>query len=320
MAGDGLLRPDFLQPLTADIGRVGALGACILALVRYATTPTDEEYGRRVVDGKMRWRASAPEIAEALGGGISPRTVSDKVKQLIFSGDLTAIPTQDFYGDRAKAYRASDLPSAENGTGSDLPSADNADRSADIAEHVGRKRRTTSADIADLPSIEEVEEEREKASAAETAEPLDVETVPGNRNAPTPPESSEDQPEPVDGEDNATVLEESKFEPAHDPRPEPKCKRHPDGDVGEPCRACKRDNDAIEAWQQRQKEVAQLRILSSVAESPRTERPPPEPKPPAPSWIHGTYGPRCPRHGHLKVAPADCDRCRDAANAAKESA
>lgn len=128
--------PDFFKVTREDLGRVGSLGACILALVRYMTALPSETDGRRVVDGQTWWRASAPDIAEALGGGLSPRTVSDKVKQLTKSGDLTAVPTQDFYGDRAKAYRASDLPSA------------------DIAEHVGRKRHTTSADIADLPSIE----------------------------------------------------------------------------------------------------------------------------------------------------------------------
>lgn len=39
-----------------------------------------------------------------------------------------------------------------------------------------------------------------------------------------------------------------------------------------------------------------------------------------PSWIRGPFGPRCRAHGHHKVAPADCDRCQDAAVAAKESA
>ena len=39
-----------------------------------------------------------------------------------------------------------------------------------------------------------------------------------------------------------------------------------------------------------------------------------------PSWIRGPFGPRCLRHGHHKAAPADCDRCHEAAAAAKESA
>ncbi|SIK28948.1 hypothetical protein [Mycobacteroides abscessus] len=167
-----------------------------------------------------------------------------------------------------------------------------------------------------------------------TDEPLNAEVVLDHGDDPHPPQHfSEARQQPADvgaadlagpelltqqveGIDDGTALD---GETDSDPRPEPKCKRHPDGDVGEPCRACRRDNDEIEAWQQRQKEAALLRILSSVAESPRTERPAPEPKPP-PSWIHGTYGPRCPRHGHLKVPPSDCNRCDDAAIAARESA
>lgn len=35
-----------------------------------------------------------------------------------------------------------------------------------------------------------------------------------------------------------------------------------------------------------------------------------------PSWIRGPYGPRCPAHGHRKVPPARCARCRAAATAA----
>ncbi len=154
--------------LPADILRVGALGACILALIRYMTGIPGEANGRRVVDGQMFWRAAAPDIAKALGGGVSPRTVSATVRELVAAGHVTAIPAEDFYGDRAKAYRASDLPSATSDTGSEQPSADIADRSADIAEHVGRKRHTPSAISADLPIPEELKElsGREKARTA----------------------------------------------------------------------------------------------------------------------------------------------------------
>ncbi len=39
-----------------------------------------------------------------------------------------------------------------------------------------------------------------------------------------------------------------------------------------------------------------------------------------PSWIRGPFGPRCRAHGHHKTAPADCERCQDAAIAARKSA
>lgn len=223
--------PEFFKVTREDFGRVGSLGACILALVRYMTALPSESDGRRLVDGQTWWRASAPDIAEALGGGTSPRTVSDKVKQLIFSGDLTAIPTQDFYGDRAKAYRTSDLPSAENDTGFDLPSADIADRSADIAEHVGRKRHTPSADIADLPSLEELEEEREKACAVEHESP-GAESVPTQLND-RPPQ---------------TVNE---YGDAPSTRPSPYCARHPQGTTAK-CAACGTAREKRNAWDQEQ--------------------------------------------------------------------
>lgn len=304
----------------ADIGRVGALGACILALVRYVTALPGESDRRRLVDGETWWRGSQDDIGQLLGD-LHRKSVGRALLKLEVTGELLSTPSKD-YGDRAKLYRAPDQPLDGSGQSSDQPLDDS-------GQSIGRKCPFPSAGsgqsdwpkVANLPISEELEEEeREKAGAAEPAEALDVETVPGNGNAPPPPDSSEDQSEPLDGVDDVTVLDGQIVEPVSDPRPEPKCRRHPDGDVGEPCRACKRDNDAIEAWQQRQKEVALLRILSSVAESPRTERPPSEPKPPAPSWIHGTYGPRCPRHGHLKVPPSDCSRCDEAAIAARESA
>lgn len=163
--------PPFLKVLPADIGRVDALGACILALVRYVTGLPGETNGRRMVDGEMFWRASHDDIGQALGGAVSRRTVSAAVRKLRDNGDLLAIPTQDFYGDRAQAYRVSDLPLARSDQGSDVPLADIAHRLADIAQHVGKIRPSTSADIANLPSVVELEELEKNARARATDPP-----------------------------------------------------------------------------------------------------------------------------------------------------
>lgn len=143
--------------LPADVGRVGVLGAVILAAVRYMTGLPGEANGRRVIDGEIWWRASYDGIAQAVGG-VPVRTVGSTVSRLLETGDLTAIPVQDFYGDRAKAYRASDLPSAEIDTGSDLPSAESADRIGRNGRAARPIQPSTSAEFADLPSVGELEE------------------------------------------------------------------------------------------------------------------------------------------------------------------
>ncbi|MDP7724392.1 hypothetical protein [Mycobacterium sp. TY814] len=61
-----------------------------------------------------------------------------------------------------------------------------------------------------------------------------------------------------------------------------------------------------------------LRGQSTDKTTESADRQPANRKPP--SWIRGPFGPRCRAHGHHKVAPADCERCRDAGVAAKESA
>ncbi len=305
--------PPFLKVLPADVGQVGALGACVLALVRYVTSLPGEINGRRMVDGEMWWRASAPDIAEALGDGLSPRTVSGTVRTLTNIGALTAIPTQDFYGDRAKAYRAPDLPSAKCDTGSDLPSADIADRSADIAEHVGKIRHTTSADIADLPSIGELEELSEGENARATdAEPLDVELVPRQSDAPAPLDFHRiDDLDAIVGE----VVEDEA-----DPEPQPYCDRHMPNGTDNSCGACGRRRRIREKWEQRQHACLLLRAVSKTADPAPPARQELLLKPEPPPWIDGPHGPRCPAHGHRKIPPADCTRCRDAVTTAADEA
>ena len=152
--------PDFLKVTPEDIGRVGALAACILAAVRYMTAIPGETNGRRIVDSVTWWRASHDDIAQAIGGGVSRRTVSWTVKTLIQTGDLRSVPAEQFYGDRARAYRACEQPLARSDQGSEQPLA----RSD---QPIGKIRPSTSArsdqarrqDPTILPSPEELEEE-----------------------------------------------------------------------------------------------------------------------------------------------------------------
>lgn len=329
--------PDFLMVSPADVGRAGALGACILALVRYVTALPGEFNGRRMVDGEMWWRASHDDIRQALGGSASRRTVSWTVGKLRDTGDLLAIATQDFYGDRAQAYRASDVPLARSDQGSDVPLARSDQPS-------GKKRPSTSArsnqagcaDIANLPSVGEFEEPSggENARATED-EPLDVETVPDYGNAPTPPDISKDKPqqlnvadvEPASRElvtqriDDVDAIDGVVVDDHPEPAPQPYCDQHMPNGTDSSCGACGRRRRIREKWEQRQQTWLLRGIFSKGAEPAQPVRRQPEPKPEPPSWVPGPDGgPRCRRHGHLPTAPVDCTRCHDAAIAAEESA
>jgi hypothetical protein len=334
--GDGrIVRPPaFLKVSPAEIGRVGPLGACILALVRYVTALPGESNGRRIIDGEMWWCASHDDIGRALGAGVPRRTVSATVRKLQGMGDLSAISRQAFYGDRAQAYRASDVPLVRSDQGSDVPLADTAHRSADSAEHVGVDRPSSSADVADLPLREEHEEEGEKAELAACG-PLDAEPVPDDGNDPPPPDSSDEKPQLLDVEEVEPASRELVTqcidgidaivgEVVDDPEPEPQpyCDRHMPRGTDNSCGACGRRRRIREAWAQRQNALFMERILAKAAEPARPEPAPwqPAPKPEPPAWIPGLHGPRCRRHGHLEFAPADCAGCRGAAVAARESA
>ncbi|WP_126315847.1 hypothetical protein [Mycobacterium neumannii] len=329
--------PAFLKVSPAEIGRVGPLGACILALVRYVTALPGESNGRRIIDGEMWWCASHDDIGQALGAGVPRRTVSATVRKLQGMGDLSAVSRQDFYGDRAQAYRASDVPLARSDQGCDVPLADIAHRSADSAEHLGGNRRSSSADFAGLPLPEELGEEGETGELA-ACKSLNAEPVPNDGNDPPPPDSSDKKPQLVDVEevepasrelvtqriDGIDGIDAIVGEVADDPEPEPQpyCDRHMPRGTDNSCGACGRRRRIREVWAQRQNALSLERILAKAAEPARPERAPwhPVPKPEPPSWIPGLHGPRCRRHGHLQFAPADCAGCRGAAVAAGESA
>lgn len=272
-------RPDFLQPLTADIGRVGDRGANVLALVRYVTAHTEEIDGRkRLDDGEMWWRATREDIGELLGG-VSEKSVGGALRKLEDAGELLAIPAKSFHGDRANLYRVSDLPSDENGTGSYLPSDEKVPR-------IGRNRPTPWDEIvrppgtksSDLPSLEELEEEREKALAAEP-EPLDFESV----------------PDPDDVHPSQTVNDNGNGASP----PSPYCARHPHGTTAN-CARCGAAREKREAWDREQAariDVERAAIRAEIRACPECDHN---------GLTEPDDGPtrRCTRHRQLADLPA----------------
>ena len=238
-------RPDFLQPLTADIGRVGDRGANILALIRYVTAHTEETDGRkRLDDGEMWWRATREDIGDSLGG-VSEKSVGGALRKLQDAGELLAKPAKSFHGDRANMYRVpnmppqgSDVPSDENGTGSDLPSDEN-------VPPIGRNRPTPwdenvpppGTKSSDLPSIEELEEGEKKARTAES-EPLDAEAVPDPANA-----------LPTEASPKASETATSKMAPWVRGPYGPRCRKHVNLPDPPKCHGCRNAREADEAEQ-----------------------------------------------------------------------
>jgi hypothetical protein len=112
--------PEFLRVLPADVGRVGALGACILALIRYMTALPGEASGRALIEEQTWWCASQDDIGQLLGE-LDRKAAGRAICKLQSTGDLLAKPAERFYGDRAKVYRVPDQPLPESGQGSDQP-------------------------------------------------------------------------------------------------------------------------------------------------------------------------------------------------------
>lgn len=326
--------PDFLKVLPADIGRVGVLGAAILALVRYVTGLPGETNGRKTVDGEMWWRASHDDIGQSLGG-VHRDSIRRALLKLQAAGELLArTPVDTFYGDRAQAYRVPDLPLRGMQQGPDLPLRENAESiTRNAASSCGETQQAGAAKSPNLPIPEELEEGGEKARAAEP-EPLDVETVPGHGDAHPPPNFSDREPQPLDvetveptGRELVTQRVEGMDEVVgelvdDDPDPEPQryCDRHPNG-TDNSCGACGRRRKIREEWQQRQQARFLMTAFSKTAEPAPPVHREPLPKPEPPAWVPGPDGqPRCRRHGHLPTAPTGCIQCRNAAVAAEESA
>ena len=156
------LRADFLMVRPVDIGHVGALGAAILALIRYATSRSDEANGRLILDGTIWWRASHPELGRGVGG-VSHDSVRREVGKLCRAGLLQAIPADAFPGDRAMAYRVVDQPLRISAPGDDQPLREIASPSREITSPMTRNRVTHHAESRDAPisvELKEVGEDR----------------------------------------------------------------------------------------------------------------------------------------------------------------
>jgi hypothetical protein len=241
--------PDFLKVLPADIGRVGVLGAAILALVRYVTGLPGETNGRKTVDCEMWWRASHDDIGQLLGG-IHRDSVRRALVRLQGTGELLArTPVDTFYGDRAQAYRVPDLPLRGMQQGPDLPLRETAESiTRNATSGCGETQQACAAKSLNLPLSEELEEEGEKARAAEP-EPLDVETVPDPDNA-HPPEESSRNSETASNETAAWVRGPYG----------PRCRKHVNDPDPPKCPGCRDAREAEEAEQ------------AAAAERERTER------------------------------------------------
>lgn len=191
--------PDFLKVLPADIGRFGALGAAILALVRYVTGLPGETNSRKTVDGEMWWRASHDDIGQSLGG-VHRDSIRRALVKLQSAGELLArTPVDTFYGDRAQAYRVPDLPLRGMQQGSDLPLRENAESiTRNATSSCGETQQAGAAKSPNLPILLENSEEHsvgENGARTDEREPLDVETVPD-----PPPTGSSEQSQSLDGE------------------------------------------------------------------------------------------------------------------------
>lgn len=162
--------PPFHKVLPDDVGRVGPLGALILAWIRYVTAMTGpgEDGDRTIVDGETWWRSSHDAIGEALGG-VPRKVVGRALLKLEDAGELRALPAEKFYGDRAQRYRVPDHPLAENDQGSDHPLDES-------GQSIGQKQpsswdesgQAAGTKLANLPIPEELKEPSggEKARAA----------------------------------------------------------------------------------------------------------------------------------------------------------
>lgn len=169
--------PEFLKVLPADTGRVGVLGAYILALIRFVAALPGEANGRRVVDGQTWWRASHQEIGRLLGG-VSRKPIGRELAKLEADGELLVQPSKD-NDDRASMYRLPDQSLDESGQGSD--------QSLDESGQSSGQNRPLSVDesgqsdwpkVATLPLSEELEEHSVGKNARTRGTRLDPDWIP----------------------------------------------------------------------------------------------------------------------------------------------
>ncbi|SEH79586.1 hypothetical protein SAMN04489835_4232 [Mycolicibacterium rutilum] len=305
--------------LPADVGRVGVLGAAILALVRYVNGLPGETNGRKTVDGEMWWRASQDDIGQALGG-VHRDSIRRALVKLQGAGELLArTPVDSFYGDRAQAYRVPDVPLRGMQQGSDVPLRENAESIArNAASRCGETQQAGAAKHNILPISGELSEEVGEKAEPAADEPLDVEPVPDPDDDPPPRNLPAQSTDPAGAWVDAELVDD---DPDPDPGPQRYCDAHMPEGTDASCGACGRRRKIRDEWQQRQQARFLMTAFSKTAEPTTPVRREPLPKPEPPAWVPGPDGrPRCRRHGHLPTAPPACTRCHDAAIAAGTSA
>lgn len=157
------LRAEFLKVLPADIGRVGALGAAILALVRYVTAVSEDGASRLLIDGSVWWRASHSEIGRSLGG-VTHDSVRRELGKLCRDGHLRSVPADLFAGDQTKAYQVYDQPLRDSASVPDQPLRDSASPLRTFASVPTRMCVGTDAKSRRSPISIELEEAEEARS------------------------------------------------------------------------------------------------------------------------------------------------------------
>jgi len=180
--------PGFLKVLPADVGRVGAPAACILAAIRYVTALPGAGNGRRVIDGETWWRGSQDDIGQ-LVGGLHRKAVGRTLAKLEAANELLVQPSPD-NDDRAREYRLPDQSLDESGQGSDQSldeSGQGSDQSLDESgQSIGQKRplsmagsgQSDSPKVANLPIPEELEEHSVGKKARTRGTRLDSDWIP----------------------------------------------------------------------------------------------------------------------------------------------
>jgi hypothetical protein len=174
---------DFLRVLPADIGRVGPLGACVLALVRYATAIDDGRHGRGTdADGEVWWRASHAGMAEALE--VSHDSIYRVVSKLETASELEVFDPKDS-SDRSFYYRVPDLSLRETASASTSHNAKSRCHNAK-SRRPNAKSRSPLREIAlctiplkNLKEVEEVREPHAHADAELASLPREPKSPPG---------------------------------------------------------------------------------------------------------------------------------------------
>ena len=170
--------PEFLKVLPADVGRVGALGACILALIRYMTALPGEASGRALIDEQTWWCASQDDIGQLLGE-LDRKAAGRAILKLQSTGDLLAKPAERFYGDRAKVYRVPDQPLPESGQGSDQPLPESGPPSArKWASSLPESGQAACPKVGNLPIALEPKEHSVGENARKRGTRLDPDWIP----------------------------------------------------------------------------------------------------------------------------------------------